>query len=233
MIAIYDFDGTLTPYSLPQYDIIKKCGYTDSGLRELINKEKEKQNDLYDAYYTVYKNVLKENKIDMTLQNLCIGAENVTLNDGVEEFFRDFQNSETGVKHYIVTSGIQYYVERTKISKYIEKIYGVTFEQKDGHLEEIDRLVTDREKVNIIKQIYSENNTNKILYFGDGMTDKYAFEYIHSIGGKNVFIKTSTEADKDYNTLNKDKIIDKCFDARFGKNSELYNYFKEEIKKEQ
>lgn len=27
MVIIYDFDGTLTPYSLPQYEILKKCGY--------------------------------------------------------------------------------------------------------------------------------------------------------------------------------------------------------------
>lgn len=33
MIIIYDFDGTLTPYSLPQYEIIKKCGYDDNERR--------------------------------------------------------------------------------------------------------------------------------------------------------------------------------------------------------
>ena len=27
--VVYDFDGTLTPYSLPQYEILKKCGYDD------------------------------------------------------------------------------------------------------------------------------------------------------------------------------------------------------------
>ena len=27
MVVIYDFDGTLTPYSAPQYEIIKKAGY--------------------------------------------------------------------------------------------------------------------------------------------------------------------------------------------------------------
>lgn len=32
MIIIYDFDGTLTPYSLPQYEILKKCGYNDETL---------------------------------------------------------------------------------------------------------------------------------------------------------------------------------------------------------
>lgn len=26
MVIIYDFDGTLTPYSLPQYDVLKNVG---------------------------------------------------------------------------------------------------------------------------------------------------------------------------------------------------------------
>ena len=34
MVIIYDFDGTLTPNSLPQYEILKKCGYDDKRLME-------------------------------------------------------------------------------------------------------------------------------------------------------------------------------------------------------
>ena len=39
MIIIYDFDGTLTPYSLPQYPVIKKCGYNDEMLMARIQSE--------------------------------------------------------------------------------------------------------------------------------------------------------------------------------------------------
>lgn len=42
MIAIYDFDGTLTPHSLPQYTILKQCGYTDKKLMSRIAKEMSK-----------------------------------------------------------------------------------------------------------------------------------------------------------------------------------------------
>ena len=44
MIIIYDFDGTLTPYSMPQYAVLKKCGYDDAKLtariQDLIEREK-------------------------------------------------------------------------------------------------------------------------------------------------------------------------------------------------
>ena len=39
MVIIFDFDGTLTPYSLAQYEILKKCGYTDDKLMKRVEKE--------------------------------------------------------------------------------------------------------------------------------------------------------------------------------------------------
>jgi len=46
-----------------------------------------------------------------------------------------------------------------------------------------------------IQKIQGENNgTNKVIYFGDGLTDRYAFEYVHSIGGKNVFIISNNKS---------------------------------------
>ena len=44
MVIIYDFDGTLTPYSLPQYEIIKKCGYNEE---MLMNRIEEKLTKVY------------------------------------------------------------------------------------------------------------------------------------------------------------------------------------------
>lgn len=39
MIVIYDFDGTLTPYEMAQYEILKKCGYSDDKLLNRIDEE--------------------------------------------------------------------------------------------------------------------------------------------------------------------------------------------------
>lgn len=43
MIIIYDFDGTLTPYSLQKYEILKQCGYTDETLMNRVNEEMSKK----------------------------------------------------------------------------------------------------------------------------------------------------------------------------------------------
>ncbi len=232
MIIIYDFDGTLTPYSLPQYEILKKCGYDDETLMKRIEKEINNKNskDLYEAYYKCYRDILLENEIVMTRENVCLGANKVQLNNGVADYFRSFQSSKTGIKHYIVTSGLKDYVDETSIRKFVDDVYGVTFKQENEIYGNIDILLTDEKKVEIIQKVQSENNeTNRVIYFGDGLTDKYAFEYVHSIGGKNVFITSNEKSISNYQKLNVNRIIDECFDADFGIDSEITKYIERQI----
>lgn len=127
MVVIYDFDGTLTPYSLPQYEIIKKCGYDEEKLMNRISEKLTNSEGLYEAYYKCYIEILLENNILLTKENVCLGADKVEFNNGVIEYFKNFQSQTTGVKHYIVTSGIKDYVDKTVIRKFVDGVYGVTF----------------------------------------------------------------------------------------------------------
>ena len=232
MIIIYDFDGTLTPYSLPQYEILKKCGYDDERLMRRIKEEIQKGTvtDLYDAYYKCYIDILSENGIAISKETACLGANQVAFNPGVVDYFKRFQSQTTGIKHYIVTAGIKDYVEETPISKFIDGAYGVTFKQENGKWGEIDFLLTDKTKVNVIQEIQSQNRgTNEIIYFGDGLTDNFAFEYVHSIGGKNVFIKSNEESQKTYQKLNVNGMIDECFDADFKIHSDIDKYIQKQL----
>ena len=230
MVIIYDFDGTLTPYSLPQYEIIKKCGYNEEKLMNRIAEKLTNSEGLYEAYYKCYIEILLENNILLTKENVCLGADKVEFNNGVIEYFKNFQSQITGVKHYIVTAGIKDYVEETPISKFIDGAYGVTFKQENGKWGDIDFLLTDKEKVNVIKKVQNENKgTNDIIYFGDGLTDNFAFEYVHSIGGKNVFVKTNAQSEITYQKLNVNGIIDECFDADFRIDSDIDKYIRKQI----
>ena len=235
MIIIYDFDGTLTPYSLPQYEILKKCGYDDERLMRRIKEEIQKGTvtDLYDAYYKCYIDILSENGIAISKETACLGANQVAFNPGVVDYFKRFQSQTTGIKHYIVTAGIKDYVEETPISKFIDGAYGVTFKQENGKWGEIDFLLTDKTKVNVIQEIQSQNRgTNEIIYFGDGLTDNFAFEYVHSIGGKNVFIKTNKQSEITYQKLNVNGMIDECFDANFQVHSDIDHYIQKQLEKQ-
>ena len=231
MIAIYDFDGTLTPYSLPQYSILKQCGYTDKTLMKRIEEEMIKNaTGFYETYYKCFRDILSENGIIMSRSNICLGAKSTKLNNGVEEYFKRFQNSKTGIKHYIVTSGIKDYVDETIIRDYIDGIYGVTFKQENGIFQNVDVLLTDKKKVDIIQKIQNENfGTNDIVYFGDGLTDGFAFEYVHDIGGKNVFVASNERSHTNYQKLNSNGIINNYFDANFDFNGEISSYMQKQV----
>lgn len=233
MVVIYDFDGTLTPYSLPQYEIIKKCGYDEEKLMNRISEKLTNSEGLYEAYYKCYIEILLENNILLTKENVCLGADKVKFNNGVIEYFKNFQSRKTGVKHYIVTSGIKDYVNKTVIRKFVDGVYGVTFNEENGIYKDIDILLTDKKKVDVIKHVQKDNKeTNNIIYFGDGLTDSFAFEYVHSIGGKNVFIATKNESMETYKKLNVKGIIDKCFEPDFSMDSELSKYIQTQIEEE-
>ncbi len=233
MVIIYDFDGTLTPYSLPQYEIIKKCGYDEEKLMNRISEKLTNSEGLYEAYYKCYIEILLENNILLTKENVCLSADKIEFNNGVIEYFKNFQSQITGVQHYIVTSGIKDYVDKTVIRKFVDGVYGVTFNEENGIYKDIDILLTDKKKVDVIKQVQKDNNeTNNIIYFGDGLTDSFAFEYVNSIGGKNVFIATKNESIETYKQINVKGIIDKCFEPDFSMDSELSKYIQTQIEEE-
>lgn len=236
MIIIYDFDGTLTPYSLPQYPVLKQFGVTDQSLMARIEEElhKGQVSSFYEAYYKCYKNILHENGVTMSRRNICLGANNVQFNKDVVDYFNRFQCSKTGIKHYIVTSGVQDFVEETAISSYVDGIYGVTFKQENGIFQNVDTLLSDKKKVDVIKELQSKNKgTRDVIYFGDGLTDKFAFAYVHSIGGKNVFVASNEHSINSYKKLNENGIINECFKADFAINSSISNYVAKQISRQQ
>ena len=229
MLLIYDFDGTLTPYSLAQYKVLKDCNYNDERLIERTIRIKETNNiSFLKAYFQCIEKILSENNIPMTIENICRGAKNIIYNKAREDYFKTFQSNNSRFKHFIITSGFQDFIENTKISGYVDGIFGTTYTKNGNMLENIDFMLNDKKKVDVIKSIQQQNNdTNNVVYFGDGYTDRYAFEYVHKIGGKSVFIISDEGSIKTYNDLNKESIIDECFEGDFSIDSKLSKFVSE------
>ena len=225
MTIIYDFDGTLTPYSMPQYEILKKCGYDDEKQRDRRNLVINQCGiSMYQAYYEVYEDILKENNIAMTAENIILGSDKVEFNKGVLDYFQDLQTKNTGIKHYIVTSGFKEYVSNTKIALFVNGIYGAVYRKENDVYTEIEELVSDGMKPEIIKKILRDSNSKNVIYIGDGMTDRYAFEYVHTIGGTSLYVG-STDKDLDnFSKLKEEGIVDNYFERDYSKNSELRTY---------
>ena len=227
-IIIYDFDGTLTPYPIPQFEILDKLGIK-GGLTNknfLCKIKQESINNNIDTYSALYKEVIylfKKNNIELTDNNINIGVNNLKYNKGVEEFLNYLNNNN--IKNYIISSGIQKSLENTKIAKYFDKIYATTFTYQNNIINGINYIMTDENKVEAIKDIINKNNinTNNIIYIGDGLSDYYAFEYIYNNGGTTILINNDNIIDdklKNLSTL--------ITNNDFSINSNIFNYILKE-----
>lgn len=226
-MLIYDFDGTLTPYSMPQYDILVKAGYDEEKFMSLVKKNVLLTNkSLYEVYYDTYRDILSKSNINFNRSNVCLGAKEVVFNEGVLEYFSFLQKNNSYLKHYVVTCGIKDYVEETKIFPYLEGVYGTTFNEKNGLFENLDFLMSDDNKVLAIKEILRKNKEDKVIYFGDGLTDEKAFSFVKSIGGITVFVSKDKNVDDNLKKLQAKKIIDYSFDRDFGNGKELFEFVK-------
>ena len=203
-IILYDFDGTLTPYPTTNYEIMKKCGIEESdGSDKFLNKvmdlRKNHNEDNYSSYLHAYLYFLNENNLEANLENIGLGANKVTLNNGVKEYL-EYTNSK-GIKNYLLSSGIKHYLEQTIIANLFKEVYGSTFKFDDNGLAyEVEYALTDVLKVESIKEILRKNNIDEkdcsnVMYVGDGLTDMYAFEYVKEHGGEAVLVYNDNTED--------------------------------------
>jgi len=231
-IIIYDFDGTLTPYSIPKFGILEKCGFKDGTISleflDLVKLNmKEDNSSLYDSFVKVLFNLIKENGFLLTEENITFGYDNLQYNKGVLEFFDMLQ--ESGVKNYLLSSGFKVCLEKTVISKYFEKIYGTLFSYGENkEINGIADMVSDLCKQDKIKEILEKNNmkdTSEIIYIGDGLTDYYAMDYVKKNGGTSVLVY-SDENDFIINQMEEKGVVSVKFLADYSDDSDLTLFIK-------
>lgn len=233
-IIIYDFDGTLTPYSLPKFEILEKSGMKDGAhnpiFLELSRKKAEDTNvDLYTAMYGTYFEIIKSAGLKLVDKNFCLGYDNVNYNKGVIEFLNML--CENGVSNYLLSSGVKVFLEKVSISSYFKEIYATTFTyDQNNEANGLEFLMSDKNKVIAIKEILQKNridneDCSSIIYIGDGFTDYYAMKYIKEHGGTSIFVYHDLNS-KDMQSIKEKDVVDFYAETDFSQNSELYNYVK-------
>ena len=238
-IIIYDFDGTLTPYSLPKFEILEKCGLQHGALNPNFlemskNKAQDEKVDLYTAIYRTYFEIIKNANLSLSDDNFCLGANTVIYNNGVVDFLNFLKDN--GVSNYLLSSGIKVYLEKTNIAHFFEEIYGTTFiYNSNGEAVGIDYLMSDKNKVDAIKDIVkmtgnNENDCQNIIYIGDGFTDYYAMEYVKRNGGTSIFVYKNKNS-QDLKRLKEKDVISFSTYADFSYDSQLSEFIKKLVLK--
>ena len=180
-------------------------------------------------FFGFFNDLLNENNETISYKELMEGEGYIRYNPGAIKFLQ-----RSVAKNYIVSGGLREFLQNLKVARYFEGIYGTPVKQNvDKLITGIGEVMTDDKKILAIQDILrnngrKENDCRNVYYVGDGYSDEEAMRFVHSNGGKAVFVHQPSKTDelyhynnKIYETLNVDGIVDFCAIADYTDSSKL------------
>ena len=128
LALIYDFDGTLSPGNMQEYDFIPAIGKDNREFWDNCNRVAE-VNDA-DPILTYMNEMIRQatvSGVSLRREAFAESGRKVQLYEGVEGWFarinRYGQSKGIRVEHYINSSGLREMIEGTSIAKHFRKIF--------------------------------------------------------------------------------------------------------------
>jgi hypothetical protein len=184
---VFDFDGTLTPHPIPRYKLFQMCGLpteTEEFIRLSERLCKEYSVGKYELLFRLLFDCAHELGLPLNEPSLCIGAEDVPFNSGVESFFKETLGK---ANLYVLTCGYSGYILRTRLAPYLSGVLGTTFSFENGIATGVAELLSDTKKVGALDRLVGGDFRN-IMYVGDGPTDMLVFRHVLQKGGLAVMV---------------------------------------------
>lgn len=214
MAICYDFDGTLAPGNMQEYEFIKKLGMTPSDFWSQSNALARLQKaDNILAYMLRMKEEAKMRNLSFKKDDFKKYAATVQLFPGVADWFKRMNDfaAQKGVmlEHYIISSGLKEMVEGTSIASYFREIFAsafmydskgtavwpglvVNYTNKTQFLYRINKGcldVSDNESIN--RHMNDEDKPmpfSNMIYIGDGDTDIPSMKTVKREGGYTIAV---------------------------------------------
>ncbi len=225
---IYDFDGTLAPGNMQEYDFIPAVGKSNKQFWLESNTVAEQQDaDPILAY--MYKMIHEAKSSGKSLRREAFkhSGEKIELYKGVAEWFariNDYAEKRgITIQHYINSSGIREIIEGTPIAHEFRKIYACSFlYDVDGvaYWPAVSINYTNKTqfifKINKgIDSVYDSHRINEyipqderpvpfkhMIYVGDGTTDIPCMKLVKQMGGHSIAVYNPDKQESHY-TMNK------------------------------
>lgn len=222
LAMMYDFDGTLSPQNMQEYDFIPDLGVSPFAFWQEASHLAE-QNDMDQILAYMYLMLKKANAKDIPVKKTDFTAygKHVKLFDGVNTWFDRINAYATQkglcAEHYIISSGLKEMIEGTTIAHQFENIYAssfyydvngvavwpavaVNYTSKTQFLFKINKgvkSIPDTEKVN---EYLAEDERRipfrNMVYIGDGLTDVPCMKLVKVNGGHSIAVYKDHEEGK-------------------------------------
>ena len=244
----YDFDGTLSPGNMQEYDFMKKIDMTPE---QFWSKSEKIVKDNYaDSVLSYMRLMLEEaakKKVHFTKKDFRSCGKGIVLYKGVNSWFNRINKyaAQKGltVEHYIISSGLREMVLGNPISKHFKKIYASSFiYNKQGHavwpavalnyttktqfLFRINKGCLDINDPDVNAFTPDEKRYipfSRMIYIGDGLTDVPCMSLVKKQDGFSVSVYNpkNTKAKQISEQLSNEGRADFCAPADYSKGSRM------------
>lgn len=211
---IYDFDGTLSPGNMQEYDFIPAVGKSNREFWADANNLAETQ-DADRILTYMYKMIQEAKSKGLSLKREAFRecGRRVTLYCGVREWFARInaygEAHGVNVVHYINSSGLKEIIEGTPIAHEFRKIYAcsflydvdgiaywpaaaVNYTNKTQFIFKINKGVESVFDSEMVNRYIEENDRpvpfKHMIYVGDGTTDIPCMRLVKNYGGHSIAV---------------------------------------------
>jgi len=216
---VYDFDGTLSPGNMQEYDFIPSVGKKNEEFWAESNRLAQEQ-DADPILVYMWKMIREAHRNDLRIHREAFveSGRNIQLYKGVKEWFARINGYAAlkgiRIEHYINSSGIKEMIEGTEIAHEFKHIYACSFLYDVNGVAvwpAVSVNYTNKTqfmfKINKgIEEVFDSQRINKyvpeddrpvpfkhIIYFGDGTTDIPCMKLVKEKGGHSIAVYDPAE----------------------------------------
>ncbi len=246
---IYDFDGTLAPGNMQEYDFIPAVGKSNKEFWSEANSLAEQQDaDMVLTYMARMIQEAKSKGVSLRREAFQESGRNVTLFKGVKEWFSRINayGEQRGIRvlHYINSSGLKEIIEGTEIAHEFRNIYAcsflydvdgiaywpavaVNYTNKTQFIFKINKGVESVFDSKLVNRYIPENERavpfSQMIYVGDGTTDIPCMRLVKNFGGHSIAVYNPEQkgARKDMSSLIHDNRVNHICPADYSEGSDI------------
>lgn len=252
---IYDFDKTLIPKNMQEYDLQSKLQLKDDFFEEFNMFAIQNNMDMVLATQYCFMQVAKQKNISLTKQFLIECGKGITYFNGVEEWFDRINEYGKSVgleiEHYVLSCGSTEIIQGCSIAKHFKRIFSNEFlYDEEGQAVWPKVLVNYTTKTqylfrirkNLLDDLYDVVEINKrmavdkipfknMIYIGDGFSDVPCMQIVYDKGGCaiSVYAPNDKSSMSDAAALYEEKRVSAYKIADYTEKSELNNYIKDKL----
>ncbi len=211
---IYDFDGTLAPGNMQEYDFIPAVGKSNAEFWQESNRIAEEQDaDPILTYMSKMIDEARHKGLSLRKEAFRESGRHIHMYNGVQEWFPRINRYASGrglhMLHYINSSGIKEIIEGTPIAKEFKNIYAcsflydvdgiaywpavaVNYTNKTQFIYKINKGVESVSDGKLVNQYIPEElrpvQFKHMIYIGDGTTDIPCMRLVKHQGGHSIAV---------------------------------------------